>query len=72
MQEILIIVNGTIIGTVSTCIAVAIHYILDYMSKNPEYKCPDCYAVEHEHLPIKKEVPNVSERSNNNPEGKQG
>ena len=54
------------------CIAVTIHYISDYMSKNPEYKCPNYCEVDHEHLPINEEVPNVSKRSNKYPEGKQG
>ena len=53
-------------------VAVAIHYISDYMSKNPEYKCPSYCEVDHEHLPINEEVPNVSKRSNKYPEGKQG
>ena len=45
-------------------IAIAIHYISDYMSNNPEYKCPDYCQVDHEHLPIEEEEKYVSTSSN--------
>ena len=53
------------------CIAVTIHYISDYMSKNPEYKCPEYCEVDHEHLPIEKEESDVSKSSNRNTKRKQ-
>ena len=51
-------------------VVIAIHYVSDYMSKNPEYKCPEYCEVDHEHLPIKKEDPYVSSSSNKNNQGK--
>ena len=34
-------------------VAVAIHYISDYMKNNPEYTCPEYCEVDHEHYNIK-------------------
>ena len=36
-------------------VAVAIHYVSDYMSKNPEYTCPEYCEVDHKHFKSRKE-----------------
>jgi len=53
-------------------VAISIHYISDYMSEHPEYKCPEYCEVDHEHLPIKKEKENVRKNGSTSPEGQQG